>query len=253
MRQFSTEVRDNKMAQAVPLDHAAEALAQRHLALADRLAWRFGHRGELIEELRQVARLGLVKAAQRFEPDRGVQFNTFATPVILGELKRWFRDYTWGVHVPRGLKERRAEVLRVSDGMQEELGRPATLPELARRVRLTEEQVHEAMELGHAYRPLGLQILLDGDDGGEGPNLFRVEPAAQEAGFAQVEAAIDVQAAMSLLNGRERLVVYLCVFEGVSQAKVAEILGVSQMQVSRTKAHALARLRARALGEDGWS
>src|SRR6185369_10809384 len=146
-----------------------DGLIEAHLGLAEYLARRFANRGEPLDDLVQVASLGLVKAVERFDPTRGLEFSTFATPTIVGELKRHFRDKGWAVRVPRRVQELHLRLSQVIAGLGQDLGRSPTIAEIAREATASEEEVLEAMEAGHAYRTTSLDAPARGDD--PGPSL----------------------------------------------------------------------------------
>jgi RNA polymerase sigma-B factor len=207
--------------------------------LAAALARRFDRRGEPLEDLIQVANLALVGAVERFDRDQGAAFSSFATPTVLGELKRHFRDKTWSVKVPRGLKELHLRIGPAVAEMHATLGRGPTVPELAENLGVSEDDVIEAMEAGAAYRPGSLAAP---DVTGE-PRDDRAL-AENEVGYNDVEARLTVRALMAQLPERERNIVYLRYFEGLTQSEIAERIGVSQVHVSRLLREALARLAA---------
>lgn len=216
---------------------ARNRIVERYAGLAAALARRFDRRGEPLEDLIQVANLALVGAVERFDPEQGAAFSSFATPTVLGELKRHFRDKTWSVKVPRGLKELHLRIGPAVADMHAALGRGPTVPELAENLGVSEEDVIEAMEAGAAYRP---GSLAPPDVSGE-PRDDRAL-AEPEPGYGDVEARLTVRALMAQLPERERSIVYLRYFEGLTQSEIADRIGVSQVHVSRLLREALARL-----------
>jgi RNA polymerase sigma-B factor len=204
------------------------------------LARRFPSRREAPEDLAQVARVGLLKALDRFEVARGRPFTAFARATIVGELKRHIRDRTWSMQVPRSLQEQYLMVARALDDLTAQLGRSPLIPELARGTGLTEEQVLEAMELGGANRLLSFDVPA-GEGGGR---LF--DPGREDSGFAAVDRRALLGVLLARLSDRERQVLHLRFVEGRTQAEIAKQLGVSQMYVSRMLTRTLSRLRARA-------
>ena len=216
---------------------ARNRIVERYAGLAAALARRFDRRGEPLEDLIQVANLALVGAVERFDPALGAAFSSFATPTVLGELKRHFRDKTWSVKVPRGVKELHLRIGPMVADMHAALGRGPTVPELAEHLGVAEEDVIEAMEAGAAYRPGSLTAP---DTSGE-PREDRAL-AELDVGYGDVEARLTVRALMAQLPERERSIVYLRYFEDLTQSEIADRIGVSQVHVSRLLREALARL-----------
>ena len=219
---------------------AREALVERFLPLARQLARRYQRGGEPLDDLIQVASLGLLKAIDRFEPDRPTAFSSFAVPTILGELKRHFRDRGWSVRVPRDLQEMSVRVEKVADTMARQLGRAPTPAEIAEEVGTTTERVLEAREAAGAYRAVSLDRPRDEADEGEGmTEVFGVE----DPGFGLAEDAATVERLMTVLSDREREVLRLRFVEDLTQSEIGARVGVSQMHVSRLIRQAIARLR----------
>jgi RNA polymerase sigma-B factor len=219
---------------------AREALVQRFLPLARQLARRYQRGGEPLDDLVQVASLGLLKAIDRFEPDRPTAFSSFAVPTILGELKRHFRDKGWSVRVPRDLQEMAVRVERVSDTMARDLGRAPTPAEIAEHIGTTTERVLEAREAAGAYRAVSLDRPRDDDEDGDGmAETFGVE----DPGFGLAEDSATVERLMAVLTDREREVLRLRFAEDLTQSEIGARVGVSQMHVSRLIRQAVARLR----------
>lgn len=212
-------------------------LIEAHVRLAEFCARRFVYRGEPFDDLRQVALVGLLKAVERFEPDRGVRFTSFATPTIVGELKRHFRDRGWAVRVPRRLQELHLQIGRLVGSLNQELGRPPTTAELAQRAGVSEEEVLESMEAATLYRLSSLDVTRVDDDGLEVAVGSRL--GAEDPEFASVESRVEVLELLRQLPEREQRIVYLRFFEGLTQAEIAERVGLSQMHVSRLLARSL--------------
>ena len=219
---------------------AREALVQRFLPLARQLARRYQRGSEPLDDLIQVASLGLLKAIDRFEPDRSTAFSSFAVPTILGELKRHFRDRGWSVRVPRDLQEMSVRVERVSEELATELGRAPTPAEIASRIGGTTEQVLEAREAAGAYRAVSLDRPRDDDEDGDG---MAVSMGVEDPGYRLAEDAATVERLMSVLSDREREVLRLRFEEDLTQSEIGARVGVSQMHVSRLIRQAVARLR----------
>jgi RNA polymerase sigma-B factor len=220
-------------------------LVEEHVGLAEYLARRFADRGESFDDLRQVALVGLLKAVERFEPDRGLRFSTFATPTIVGELKRHFRDRGWAVRVPRRVQELHLQLVRVVGGLSQELGRSPTPEEIARRTGTRVEDVLEAMEAGGVYRLASLDAALANEERSSLDLSARL--GEDDAEFDGVERREELSALLSLLPARERRIVFLRFFEGLTQSEIATEIGISQMHVSRLLTKSLETLRAEAL------
>jgi RNA polymerase sigma-B factor len=219
-----------------------EALIERHLGLARHLALRYRDRGEPIDDLIQVASLGLLKAADRFDPSRGVAFATFAVPTILGELRRHFRDRGWALHVPRDLKE---AALRVTRALRACGGRAPTPAELARVTGLSLEQVVEALEVAGAHHTLSLDAPVGEEDDGGATVLDQL--GAPDDGLARARDRVTLAGLVHVLDAREREILRLRFEEDLTQSEIGARVGVSQMQVSRILRAALARMREVAL------
>src|SRR5688572_29966477 len=220
---------------------AREQLVQRFLPLARQLARRYQRGGEQLDDLVQVASLGLLKAVDRFDPARETAFSSFAVPTILGELKRHFRDKGWSVRVPRDLQELAVKVDRVGDEMSRELGRAPTPAELAERTGTTLEQVLEAREASAAYRAVSLDRPRSEDD--EEGDSFADAFGVTDPGFDLAEDAATVERLMRVLSDREREVLRLRFEEDLTQSEIGVRVGVSQMHVSRLIRQSVARLR----------
>jgi RNA polymerase sigma-B factor len=223
---------------------ARAALVERFLPLARQLARRYQRGGEPLDDLVQVASLGLLKSIDRFDPTRETAFSSFAVPTILGELKRHFRDKGWSVRVPRDLQELAVRLDPVGEQLARELGRPATLTEIAERLSSTVEQVLEAREAAGAYRAVSLDRPREDDE--EGAAGMSAVFGVEDPGFGVAEDAATVERLMRVLGDREREVLRLRFAEDLTQAEIGELVGVSQMHVSRIIRQAIARLRAAA-------
>jgi RNA polymerase sigma-B factor len=220
-----------------------DELVEEHAPLAQFLARRFANRGEPIDDLVQVALVGLLKAVERFDPGRGLQFSTFATPTILGELKRHFRDRGWAVRVPRRVQELHLQLGRVIATLGQEHGRSPTPREVAERAGVSEEEVLEAMEAGSLYRLVSLDGPATRDD--EASELV-AGLGEDDPEFEQIERRAELDVMLGVLPDRERRIVELRFFDGLTQSEIAERVGVSQMHVSRLLARSLEMLRAEA-------
>jgi RNA polymerase sigma-B factor len=222
-----------------------DQLVASYMGLASYLARRFANRGQPLEDLTQVAALGLLKAIDRYDPGLQIEFSTYATTTIVGELKRYLRDKGWAVRAPRRMQELYLNLSQVVDRLGQELGRSPTIAEVASEVEVSEEEVLEALEAGQAYRFASLDAPKpDGESsepigstlGGEDEELTRAE---QRATLAPL---------LVKLPRRERQVVHLRFFEGLTQSEIARRLGISQMQVSRLLSRSVAQLRSFAEG-----
>jgi RNA polymerase sigma-B factor len=224
----------------LPEPRAREELVRLFQPLAEYLARRFYGRGEPLEDLVQVANLGLLKAIDRFDLSREVKFSTYATATIVGELKRHFRDKGWALRVPRRLQEAGMKVGRTVTEMYQDLGRSPTVPEIARRTGLSEDEVLEAMETAHAYTTASLDAPTDE----EGTTSLE-KLGAEEQAFELLEGWTSVAPAIRQLPTRERTILYLRFFRGLTQTQIAEEMGISQMHVSRLLSRTLRDVRRR--------
>ena len=215
-------------------------LVTAHLGLAEYLARRFDNRGEQVDDLVQVASVGLVKAVDRFDPDRGLEFATYATPTIVGELKRHFRDKGWAVRVPRRVQELHLRLSPAVAALGQELGRSPTIAEIARHAGASEEEVLEAIEAGNAYRTSSLDAPVKGDEPGQslGDRL-----GEDDERLSDTEDWMTLSPLVAELPRRERVILHLRFFQGKTQSEIAERMGISQMHVSRLLARSLTQLR----------
>jgi RNA polymerase sigma-B factor len=223
-------------------------LAERYLPLARQLARRYQRPDEPLDDLVQVASLGLVKAIDRFDASREVAFSSYAVPTILGEIKRHFRDRTWSVRVPRDLQELALRVERTVGDLTRELHRSPSVAELAGRLQQSEEAILEALEAAGAYRATSLETPRSSDGGEAGETLGDTVGGAEE-GFDRAEDRATIARLMRSITPREREVLRLRFEQDLTQAEIGEIIGVSQMQVSRLIRQAVARLRLAAKSE----
>ncbi|AEV84603.1 RNA polymerase sigma factor [Actinoplanes sp. SE50] len=217
-------------------DRAIEAW----LPLARHLANRYANRGEPRDDLHQVAVVGLIKAVDRFEADRGVDFAGFAIPTIAGELKRYFRDKTWSVRVPRRLQELRLAITTANNTLSHTLGRSATVADIAEHLGITEDEVIEGLEGARAYNSTSLSTPVSENGSELGDTL-----GGMDAGFEEAELRIALGPAMAALDEREQKIVSLRFYGNLTQSQIAEQIGISQMHVSRLLTKALAKLRSR--------
>ena len=215
-----------------------EALVDRYLPLARHLARRYRGRGD-VDDLTQVASLGLLKAIERFDPDRGLAFSSFAVPTILGELKRYFRDRGWMVRVPRAVQELKLRLDTIIQTSTGELGRSPTAAELAERTGASIEEVLEALAAATAHFPDSLDrpMLEDGDD------AVTHLAVSEERGYARVEDATVIDALLATLPERDRTILRLRFEDDLTQAEIGRLLDISQMHVSRIIRQSIATLR----------
>jgi RNA polymerase sigma-B factor len=218
-----------------------EELVRRNMPFAKRLALRYRGASESFDDLLQVANLGLLNAVDRFDPARGIPFTAFASPTILGELKRHFRDRVWTVRVPRGLHDRMAEVDKAIAELTKRLQRSPTVGEIAARLEVEQTDVLEVMEANHNRRPLSLDRPAGSEDPEESVPADWI--GEEDKGFELVEGRIALDAALPHLDDRERLVLRLRFVEDMTQSQIAERIGNSQMHVSRILRRALERIR----------
>jgi len=231
-----------------PTPQAREELIREFMPFARRLAARYALRAEPFDDLAQVAYLGLVKAIDAFDPERGVPFTGFAVPTILGELRRHFRDRVWTLRLPRGLQELTARIDRATEKLSAELGRTPSVNDLARELEVSPEDVLEGIEGDRARRADSLDAPRTNGTGDDA--VFLLDTLSeQEPGFDRVEAQSTVDGAG--LSEREREILRLRFVEGLSQSRIGERLFVSQMQVSRESRRALGKLLAAVQGEPG--
>jgi RNA polymerase sigma-B factor len=220
---------------------AREQLIEQYMSLVRSLARRYSYRGEQLEDLVQIGAIGLIKAIDRFDLERGVELTTYATPNIIGEIKRHFRDKGWSVRVPRGLQELNVQLSRLVEQLTVQLARSPTIPELAKAAGVEEEQVLEALESGRAYTSLSLSV---GGGGGDEDDLDPLESLGTEEHQYEVSEDRAVLApGFKALDERERKILQLRFFEGLTQSQIAQQVGISQMHVSRLIRRSLEKIR----------
>lgn len=239
--------REELREQFIAFAHQREAplrdeLVAAHLGLAEYLARRFANRGEPLEDLVQVASLGLIKAVDRFDPERGVEFSTYATHTIVGELKRHFRDKGWAIRAPRRMQELYLQLGKVVGTLSQELGHSPTIAELAAEVEVSEEEVLEALEAGQAYRSASLDAPVGNEEG----ETLGAHLGEEDVSLADVESRATLSPLLAQLPPRERLILHLRFFEGLTQSEIATRLNISQMHVSRLLARSVSELRTAA-------
>ena len=215
-----------------------EALIEAHLGLVEYLSRRFAGRGEPLEDLIQVATIGLIKAVDRFVPEREVEFSTYATPTIVGELKRHFRDKGWAVRVPRRLQELNLQLGEIIGQLSQKLGRSPTVAEMAEAAGTSEDEVLEGLDSAHAYTLTSLDAPT-----GEEDLALREQIGSEDETLELLEYRTSLMPLLDQLPPRERTMLYLRFFKGMTQSEIADRLGISQMHVSRLLARTLAQLR----------
>jgi RNA polymerase sigma-B factor len=221
-------------------------LVRMHIPLVEHLARRFRNRGEPLDDLTQVATIGLIKSVDRFDPERGVEFSTYATPTIVGEIKRHFRDKGWAVRVPRRLQELRLSLTTATSELSQRHGRSPTVHELAEHLGISEEEVLEGLESANAYSTLSLDVP-DTDD--ESPAVADTLGAEDDA-LEGVEYRESLKPLLAQLPQREQRILVLRFFRNMTQSQIAAEVGISQMHVSRLLARTLAQLREKLLIEE---
>ena len=227
----------------LPDPAARDELAEEFLALAEYFARRFSGRGEPIEDLTQTASLGLLNAIDRFDPERGVPFATYAAATIVGELKRHFRDRGWALRVPRNVQETAILVNRTMSSLWQDLGRAPTVPEIASVADIGEDDVLQALDALQAYTTDSLDAPTS-----DASSTAAETIGAEDVSFEISEEWLSLAPALRDLPERERMILYLRFFEGKTQTEIAEELGISQMHVSRLVSQSLEKLRGQQEG-----
>lgn len=230
-----------------------EYIATRNPNIRDRLVWahqnlvrflasKFANRGEPLEDLVQVGSIGLINAIDRFDPDRGTKFSTYATPTIVGEIRRHFRDKAWSMKVPRRLQELNLAANKAAEELSQQFGRPPTIQDIAEYIGSSEEETLEAIELGNAYDTVSLdsKLLYEGESA---PLSLAEYLGDMDGGLHNVETYGDLKQAIDSLEPREKAIIYFRFFKDLSQTEVAKRLNISQMHVSRLQQKALKKLK----------
>jgi RNA polymerase sigma-B factor len=219
---------------------AREELVHLHLPLVQHSARRFRNRGEPYEDLVQVGTIGLLKSIDRFDESRGVEFSTYATPTVIGEIKRYFRDKGWAIRVPRRLQELRMQIGAATAELAQSLGRSPTARELAERIDCSVEEIVEGLESNNAYSTLSLDA---GDDHDDHATRLLDALGSDDSGLEHVEIRESIKPLLDALEPREKKILLLRFFKNLTQTQIAEEIGVSQMHVSRLLTRTLAQLR----------
>jgi RNA polymerase sigma-B factor len=220
--------------------HARDELVHLHLPLVEHCARRFRNRGEPFEDLVQVGTIGLLKSIDRFDSDRGVEFSTYATPTIIGEIKRYFRDKGWAIRVPRRLQELRMQIGAATAELTQSLGRSPTPRELAETIGCSVEEIIEGIDSSNAYSTLSLDA---SDDSEEGGNTMLDAIGIEDENLEHVEIRESLKPLLDALEPREKKILLLRFFKNRTQTQIAEEIGVSQMHVSRLLTRTLGQLR----------
>jgi RNA polymerase sigma-B factor len=220
---------------------ARDELIEQYMSLVRSLARRYAYRGEQLDDLVQIGAIGLIKAIDRFDLNRGVELTTYATPNIIGEIKRHFRDKGWSVRVPRGLQELSVQLSRLVEQLTVQLGRSPTIAEIAKEAGVEEEQVLEALESGRAYSSVSLSAGGIGDEDGDLDPLETI--GTEEHQYEVSEDRAVLEPGFRVLDERERRILHLRFFEGLTQSQIAQQIGISQMHVSRLIRRALEKIR----------
>lgn len=245
------ETMDTAPKESAAFATARDELITMHIPLVEHLARRFRDRGEPHDDLVQVGMVGLIKSADRFDSGRGVEFSTYATPTIVGEIKRHFRDRGWSIRVPRRLQEMRQHISRATADLSQESGHSPTVAELAAHLGISQEEVLEGLESAQAYSTLSLDSTSSsGDDDSDSTSLTDTL-GDEDVALEGVEYRESLKPLLAQLSERERNIIMMRFFKNMTQAQIAEEVGVSQMHVSRLLSKALTELRA-GLTEDAF-
>ena len=220
---------------------ARDELIGQYMSLVRSLARRYAYRGEQLDDLVQIGAIGLIKAIDRFDMSRGVELTTYATPNIIGEIKRHFRDKGWAVRVPRGLQELSVQLSKLVEQLTVQFSRSPTIAEIAKEAGVEEELVLEAIESGRAYSSVSLSAGAIGDEDGELDPLETIGTVEHEYEVSEDRAMLEP--GLRVLDERERRILHLRFFEGLTQSQIAAQIGISQMHVSRLIRRALEKIR----------
>ncbi|MHA5052387.1 SigB/SigF/SigG family RNA polymerase sigma factor [Streptomyces sp. SD15] len=229
--------------------YARNTLIEMNMSLVRFAAGRFRHRGDDLEDIAQVGMIGLIKAIDRFEVSREVEFTSFALPYIVGEIKRFFRDTTWAVHVPRRLQELRVELAKAREELASRIDREPTVAELATLMNLSEDEVIEARIAANGYNSASLDAALTGDGSQDGEAVLADFIGVEDDGMRLVEELQTLAPLVSELSERDRRIIHLRFVEEATQAEIGERLGCSQMHVSRLIKRIIERLRTGMLSD----
>jgi len=226
---------------------ARDRVVRAYLPLVRKLCARFGHSAIPQEDLVQIAVIGLLKAIGKFQLDRGSSFLAFAVPVMIGEIKNYFRDHGWSVKIPRKLQRQKRDVERAVEGLTQKMGRSPTVQEIAQATGFLEEEIYDTFEVGTYGRLLSLDAVYEGD-GANGPSTLGDRVGAADAELDGLVDRMDLADKVSCLEPRERAIIHLKFYADMSQAEIASKLGISQMHVSRLQRRALEKLKLNLVG-----
>lgn len=221
---------------------ACDRLVTSHLPLVHRLCRRFRDCGEPMEDLVQVGSIGLLKAAKKYDPDRGASFITYAVPVIVGEIKNHLRDHGWAIKVPRKVQKQKLAVHRAVEKLGHALGRSPTITEIAQATELSQEEIFDTFEVGNYGRPLSLDAEYDGGGSKDISTLLDFL-GTEDPQFDRLGDRMDLINTIVCLTRREKNIIYMKFYSGLSQTEIAKRLGISQMHVSRLQRNALSKLK----------
>ncbi len=230
--------------------YVRNTLVELNLSLVKYAARRFRGRSEPMEDIIQVGTIGLIKAINRFDPDRGVEFTSFAMPTISGEIKRFFRDTSWAVKVPRRLQELRIDTAKAHDALEQDLGREPTDAELADHLQVSPAELAEGRKAAHAYSACSLDAPVQDDGGDRDVPAGRPSLGEEEAAYDRIECLESLKPILAGLPERERTLLALRFGQELTQSEIGDRLGLSQMHVSRLLARTLTRLRTGLLTEE---
>jgi RNA polymerase sigma-B factor len=248
LNQLSAEAAETDPTVAADRRILRDQLVALHLPLVEHLARRFRNRGEPYDDLLQVGTIGLIKAVDRFDTERGVEFSTYATPTVVGEIKRHFRDKGWAVRVPRRLQDLRLQLTTATQELSQSQGRSPTVGELARHLGISEDEVLEGLESANAYATISLDA---GGEGGDDDGLAMLDTlGTEDEALEGVEYRESLKPLLAALPPRERQILLLRFFRNMTQSEIATEIGISQMHVSRLLARTLTLLREGLLRED---
>ncbi len=222
---------------------ATERLVADHLPLVRRLCRRFHNSGEPQEDLMQVGAIGLLKAIKKFDPKLGDSFISFAVPVIVGEIKNYFRDHGWGVKMPRKLQRQKLAVDRAVVDLMQRLGHIPTVPEIAEDTGFSPEEVSETFEMERCGKPLSLDAQYESDDSEDVSSILDYL-GEQDQDLEGLADRMDLEMALEDVDSREQAIIYLKFYSGLSQNAIAQRLGISQMHVSRLQRNTLSKLKS---------
>ena len=225
-----------------------ERLVLDYLPLVRRLCRRFYHSGEPLDDLMQVGTIGLLKAVKKFDPERGSKFVSFAIPVIVGEIKNYFRDHGWAVRLPRKLQSQKLAVDRAVVGLTQKLGHMPTVPEIARDTGFSIEAVDETFEMERFGRPLSLDTPYEGDES-EDVSCILDYLGDKDPDLEGLADQLDLETALAGIDSREQAIIYWKFYSGLTQSVISQRLGISQMHVSRLQRNALSKLKLTLIGQ----